>query len=176
MNQSHTRNIVQIYNEREDHLFTTVLAIANYRLRPQDSATAFKFWETPQGNPPALRAWFFPGDTMGQEFVYPKGLAAIIAKETHEPVLSTPAETVAELATAPVTTVEETGVEKPVEEAVVAPAPAPAEAPVLVAKAEPEPAPQPLPETASPYFTIGLAGLASLAAGLGLRRTIFTKS
>ena len=36
MNHDHNRNIVQIFNEREDHLFTTVLAIPNYRLVPKD--------------------------------------------------------------------------------------------------------------------------------------------
>ena len=106
VNHDHSRNIVQIFNEREDHLFTTVLAINNYRLTPKD-ASVFRFYETPSGNPPALKAWFFPGDEYGQEFVYPKGLAATLAREVHAPVLSTAAETVAELETAPVTKVEE---------------------------------------------------------------------
>src|SRR5512146_3345156 len=78
MNHDHNRNIVQVFNEREDHLFTTVLAIPNYRLVPKDKTT-FSFWETPQRNPTALKAWFSAGDRWGQEFVYPKGLAAIVA-------------------------------------------------------------------------------------------------
>src|SRR5689334_7492154 len=91
MNHDHNRNIVQVFNEREDKLFTTVLAIPNYRLFPKDKTT-FSFWETLRGNPPALKAWFSAGDQWGQEFVYPKGLAATIARETGEPVPTSTAE------------------------------------------------------------------------------------
>ena len=179
MNHDHNRNIVQIFNAREDHLFTTVLAIPNYRLFPKDKTT-FSFWETPRGNPTALKAWFSAGDNWGQEFVYPKGLAAKIASDTGEPVLSTPAETVAELDTAPVTQVTKAGEEQPLEEAYIAPepvaaAPEPAPAPVEVAVAEPAPEPEPLPATGSPFFAIGLVGLMAAAAGLTLRRLAYRK-
>ncbi len=186
MNHDHNRNIVQIFNAREDHLFTTVLAIPNYRLYPKDKTT-FGFWETPRGNPVALRSWFFPGDRWGQEFVYPKGLAASIASDTGEPVLTSPAETVAELDTAPVTQVTKTGEEQPLEEAFTAPAPepeavatepAPAATEVALAEPapEPEPAPAELPATASPFYAIGLAGLLAAAAGLTMRRLAYRKS
>lgn len=36
LDSSSNRHIVQIFNEREDKLFTTVLAIPNYRLEPKD--------------------------------------------------------------------------------------------------------------------------------------------
>lgn len=182
MNHDHNRNIVQIFNEREDHLFTTVLAIPNYRLFPKDKTT-FTFWETPPGNPPALRAWFSSGDRWGQEFVYPKGLAANIASSTGEPVLTAPAETVAELDTAPLTQVTKTGEEQPLEEAFTAPAPEPeaaapepAPAAAEVAVAEPEPEPEALPATGSPFYAIGLAGLLAAAAGLTMRRLAYRKS
>jgi len=35
VNHAHNRNIVQVFNERENKLFTTVLAIPNYRLFPR---------------------------------------------------------------------------------------------------------------------------------------------
>lgn len=179
VNHDHSRNIVQIFNEREDHLFTTVLAINNYRLIPKDQ-TAFSFWETPRGNPPALKAWFFPGDNWGQEFVYPKGLAAKIAAEAGQPVLTAPAETVEELAAAPVTEVTKAGEEQPLEEAYTAPAeaaaPEPAPAVAEVAAAEPAPEPAALPATGSPFFAIGLVGLMAAAAGLTLRRLAYRKS
>jgi hypothetical protein len=175
----HTRNIVQIFNERENKLFTTVLTINNYRLIPKDK-TAFSFWETPRGNPSALKAWFAPGDNWGQEFVYPKGLAAKIAREANATVLTSPAETVAELATAPITEVTKAGVEQPLEEAFNAPAPAraaePAPAAAEVAAAERVPAPEALPATGSPFFAIGLVGLMAAAAGLTLRRLAYRKS
>jgi len=174
MNHDHNRNIVQVFNLREDHLFTTVLAIPNYRLFPKDKTT-FSFWETPRGNPTALRAWFTAGDRWGQEFVYPKGLAAAVARDAGETVLSTPAETVAELDTAPVTEVTKTGQEQPLEAAYIAPEPAAAAEPVTeVAVAAPEP--EALPSTGSPFFTIGLLGLMAAAAGLMLKRLAYHKS
>ncbi|HYV62265.1 MAG TPA: hypothetical protein VE958_06305 [Bryobacteraceae bacterium] len=180
MNHDHNRNIVQVFNEREDKLFTTVLAIPNYRLFPKDKTT-FSFWETPRGNPPALKAWFSAGDQWGQEFVYPKGLAATIARETGEPVPTSTAETVAELDTAPVTEVTKAGEEQPLAEAFTAPAPeatAPEPAPAVVEVAVAEPAPEPaaLPATGSPFFAIGLGGLMAAAAGLTLSRLAYRKS
>jgi len=181
VNHDHTRNIVQVFNERENKLFTTVLAINNYRLFPKDKTT-FSFWETPRGNPTALRAWFAPGDRWGQEFVYPRGLAAKIARDAGETVLTTPAETIAELETAPVTEVTKTGEEQPLEAAFTAPEPAlapePAPAPVAaeVAVAAPAPEPEALPATGSPFFAIGLVGLMAAAAGLTLRRLTHRRS
>src|SRR5262249_46901190 len=65
------RHIVQVFNKEDNHLITTVLAIPNYRLEPTGK-TVFTFWEVPPGEPPAVRAWFYPGDNFGQEFAYPK--------------------------------------------------------------------------------------------------------
>lgn len=182
MNHDHSRNIVQFFNERGDELYTTVLAIPNYRLFPKDK-TVFSFWETPIGNPVALHAWFPPGEEWGQEFVYPKGLAAKIARESGGPVLTTTAETVEELTTEPVAEVTKAGEERPLEEAFIAPAPEPPAAVAEVAKAEPEapasepePAPAELPATASPFFTIGLLGLIAAASGLSLRRLSVRRS
>jgi hypothetical protein len=38
--------------------------------------------ETPEGIAPALKAWFYPGERNGQEFVYPKEQARYIVKWT----------------------------------------------------------------------------------------------
>jgi hypothetical protein len=104
------RHIVQIFNEREDQLQTTILAIPNYRLQPTGK-TEFQWWETPAGQPKALRAWFYPGDNFGQEFAYPKTEAVRIAAVTTENVPTTYAQTEAELATAKVGTVDRAGTE-----------------------------------------------------------------
>src|SRR5580658_5543597 len=84
------RHIVQIFNADQSHLFTTILAIPNYRIQPTGK-TVFTFWETPPGQPKALRAWFYPGDNFGQEFAYPKSAAVQIAAVAHEPVPTTEA-------------------------------------------------------------------------------------
>lgn len=86
------RNIVQVANERENHVYTTILAIPNYRLQPADK-TVLTFYEMPNGQPEALHAWFYPGDNYGQEFAYPKHRAMEIAQVTHQSVPTTSSET-----------------------------------------------------------------------------------
>ena len=85
------RHIVQIFNERQDHVFSTILAIPNYRLQATDK-TVMTFRERAAGQPEAIRAWFYPGNRWGQEFVYPKTRAIELAKLTNQPVLAMPAE------------------------------------------------------------------------------------
>jgi len=158
------RHIVQIFNQDETHVFTTILAIPNYRLKTTDK-TVITFRERPAGQPEALRAWFYPGHEWGEEFVYAKSRAIELAKETNETVLATPVELAAAaietLKTAPVEAVAPTG--EPVELAqVVEPPPVAAAEPVTVAAAEP------LPTTASPLPLIGLIGLLLIGAGFAL--------
>jgi hypothetical protein len=176
------RHIVQIYDKDEQHLITTVLAIPNYRLEPTGK-TQFGFWETPAGQPKALRSWFYPGDNFGQEFAYPKNEAMQIAREVKQAVPTTYATNESELTTARVGTVNEAGTEAELPAGTAAatpvqtPAPERAETPVQTAQntapvvnenataeraATPAATPQPLPRTASPYPMIALFGLASL--------------
>src|SRR6202451_177797 len=96
------RHIVQIFNKDQTHLETTILAIPNYRIQPTGK-TVFTFWETPPGQPKALRAWFYPGDNFGQEFAYPKSAAVQIAAVSHQSVPTTEAVQPAELQQAEVT-------------------------------------------------------------------------
>jgi len=79
------RHVVHIFNGKEDEVLATILAIPNYRLRPTGE-TAFSYWEAPAGQPRPLRAWFYPGDSFGQEFVYPKDMAKQIAQTATDPV------------------------------------------------------------------------------------------
>ena len=75
------RHIVQIFNADGSQIITIVLAINNYRLEPTGE-TVMKFGERPGDSPEALRAWFYPGDNFGQEFVYPKVRAIQLAQTT----------------------------------------------------------------------------------------------
>lgn len=86
------RNIVTIYNEDETKLLTTVVAIPNYRLEASDKSE-FSFWETPAGEPVALRSWFYPGDNYGFEFAYPRKIAAEVASASHRDIPTVYAET-----------------------------------------------------------------------------------
>ena len=83
------RNIVQIFNKDLTRLYATVVAIPDYRPNPTDK-TIVKFSETPTGGPAAIKEWFYPGDTYGQEFVYPKNRAVELAKASKQPVPSMP--------------------------------------------------------------------------------------
>src|ERR1700674_4859670 len=75
------RHIVQIFNADGSQIIATILAINNYRLQPTGE-TVMKFSERPGDSPEALRAWFYPGDNFGQEFVYPKVRAIQLAQTT----------------------------------------------------------------------------------------------
>jgi hypothetical protein len=182
------RHIVQIYNEREDQLQTTILAIPNYRLQPTGK-TEFQWWETPTGQPKALRAWFYPGDNFGQEFAYPKNMSVQIAQYTNQNVPTTYAETETDLATARVGTVDRAGTERELDQTYAKPATErpkteiaqntmPAETPRATPQAAaPAPTPQEatrarteLPETASNMPAIALAGFLALAASIAVRK------
>lgn len=61
------RHIVQIYDLDKPRLEMTVFAIPAYRL-DASASTLLSFYETPNGQAPALRTWFYPGDNSGFEF------------------------------------------------------------------------------------------------------------
>lgn len=169
LNSTSDRHIVQVFNKDETKILATILAIPNYRLTPTGE-TVMRFTERPAGTPEAMRAWFYPGDNFGQEFVYPKARAVTMAAEVKAPVLAapiTPETKPAELAAAPVETVA------PPEVAVETPPAAPEPAPA-VAEPEPTPAPAPaepvLPKTASPIPEVALFGITSFALAMLLKR------
>jgi hypothetical protein len=187
MESQSNRHIVQIFNEREDQLQTTVLAIPNYRLQPTGK-TEFQWWETAAGQPRALRAWFYPGDNFGQEFAYPKSEAVAIAASTSQTVPTTYAEDQASLATARVGTVNSAGTEmeldrqtysraetnEPQQIAQATPRPATERPATEMAQAQATPQPMAdadatLPRTASPIPAGALAGLLALGASLAVR-------
>ena len=87
LDSTSNRNIVQIYDKDEKKLLATILAVPDYRLMPSDKPV-ITFEERPSGAPEAIRAWFYPGDTYGQQFVYPHKRAVELAKQTNQNVLS----------------------------------------------------------------------------------------
>lgn len=147
MDSPANRHIVQIYNQDETHLYATILAIPNYRLKPADK-TVIGFEERPSSSPEALKAWFYPGDQYGQEFVYPKSRGLEIAKATNQNVLTMPELTSSPIENAAVNEVSPSGEEQQSGAAT---------------------APQTLPKTASNMPLVGLVGLIAGGAGLALR-------
>jgi hypothetical protein len=159
------RHIVQIFNADGTQIIATILAINNYRLRPTGE-TVVKFAERSGDNPEALKAWFYPGDNFGQEFVYPKQRAVQLAVASHEPIPALAVETT-DLKTAPIVAVTPEQEELPLTQAIqTSPPVVEGKTPAPVAKAEAEV----LPTTASSIPLIALLGLASLGIALTLKR------
>ena len=170
------RNIVRIFQADGTTVVATILAINNYRLHRTDGTT-MKFAERSGDNPEALRAWFYPGDNFGQEFVYPRQRAAELAVAVKEPVPATTADT-NDLNTEAVVAVTPEEKEEPIAQAVqptpeVTPTPAPAATPAPVAQ-EPTPVTvaqnEELPKTGSSIPLIALLGLGFIGAAISLKR------
>lgn len=179
------RHIVQIFNEDHTSLITTVLAIPNQRLEPSGK-TVLLYDERPADQPMALAAWFYPGDSSGQEFVYPKSQAEELSRLNHKEVPSSgsdegymaKSEERSSEAVTPQPKTEGTPPEP-------APAPEPSPAPTTT-NTQPEPTPtptatqsappanppqegRPLPQTASLLPLLGLVSVTLLGAALALR-------
>jgi hypothetical protein len=164
---TYTIKLVDIGSERHEVRFldadgikviATVLAINNWRLKPTGE-TVVKFAERSGDNPEALKAWFYPGDNFGQEFVYPKRQAIELAVATREPIPAFVEESPADLKTTPIVAVTPEQKEVPVA-AVIATTPPAAEVAQNTS----------LPKTASLVPLIGLLGLASLGCAFAVRR------
>ena len=82
------RHVVQVFDKDEKKIYTTMLAVPNQRMKPSDKPIVL-FSERASGSPQAVKVWYYPGETIGNEFVYPKSQAMKIAKETHTRVLAT---------------------------------------------------------------------------------------
>ena len=174
------RHIVQIFSSNEKVCYATILAIPNYRLKTT-SKTVITFRERPAGEPEALRAWFYPGKNFGEEFVYPKSKAVVLAKEVNTPVLFVADELPVEVAEpmvsvthpivialkqAPIKAIQPTGEEVQLAEVVTPP---PAETEVAMATPVAAPVAETLPATASTLPLIALFGLLALGGVLALR-------
>jgi hypothetical protein len=171
-NSQANRNIVQVFNQKENHVFGTFLAIPDYSLRPS-SKPIIKFHERPAGSPEAIKAWFYPGRNYGHEFVYPKTEAVALAEANNTPVPFMPA------ALTPDTTNPSVTMNGPEVVAMNA-APLKAEKPggeevelaevfaVADSQAPPQ-LPEKLPSTATPLPLAGLIGWLSLGIAVTLR-------
>ncbi len=171
---SSNRHIVQVFNKDQNHIYGIFLAIPDYRLTPADKPIV-TFTERPGDAPPAVRAWFYPGQSYGHEFVYGKAEARALAKANKVPVPAMPTELEADTKTidtalnteetaaltqAPLTEEESSG-----EEVDLASLFPPFQLPAFARLAnaiEDSDVPEELPHTASNVPLIGVAGLLSL--------------
>ena len=75
LNSSSNWHIAEILNEKMDHLYALTFTVAAEKVQ-QTGRTVLTFYEGNGGRPQAMKKWFWPGDTIGQEFVDPKNQAA----------------------------------------------------------------------------------------------------
>lgn len=189
LNTQADRHIVQVFDKNQTHLYGTFLTIPDYTMTPP-SKPLITFEERPAGSPEAIKAWFYPGDNFGNEFVYPKKRAVDLAKSSQQNVPSMPSQLASNTKTA---TADQSGqrvtemkqanlkAEKPsgeeveVERVFVVVVPATPQPTTSGAEETPLAAlvtgePSELPKTATSLPAIGLTGMLFLAASLALPR------
>ncbi|HUA83905.1 MAG TPA: hypothetical protein VMB85_08590 [Bryobacteraceae bacterium] len=68
-NSQSNRNIIQIFNRRQNHVLATEMTIPAYRATPRGH-TVVTFEERAANSPAAVRDWFYPGMNYGHQFIY----------------------------------------------------------------------------------------------------------
>ena len=205
MDSDSNRHIVKVMSQDRKQLHATLMAIPYYSTdRPTDEPQV-RFLETPAANgvaaSNAIKIWFYPGNTVGHEFIWPRDKAMQLARTTGQAVLTTKTEdessdltrvdsagaeaavtteaSTESQASASTTTTETQVTPAPQREQIGALATPPANpdpAPMPERTAEPAPAPEAeprsdLPNTAGALPLLALIGLGSLAGGAMLRRS-----
>jgi hypothetical protein len=81
------RHIVTVMSEDQQTVHATLLAIPAQRQDPADEPEV-RFMEAEASAAPAVRTWWYPGRTIGHEFIYPKDQARRLAARQREGVLT----------------------------------------------------------------------------------------
>jgi hypothetical protein len=80
-----SRNVVQVWDQDEKNMLGHWLFVQAER--PEVTGdTVIMFKETRAGATPAVQYWYFPGEKIGKEFLYPKDQAEQIAARTGQDV------------------------------------------------------------------------------------------
>ena len=84
----------QVFDASEQHLLASFFYVNTgnrtvQELNAANNKPIVRFYETPRGVAPALRVLYYPWDSAGYVFLYPREQAAQIASLTHQPVLAT---------------------------------------------------------------------------------------
>jgi hypothetical protein len=93
MDSDSNRHIVKVMSQDRKQLHATLMAIPYYSNdRPSDDPQV-RFLETPAANGAAasnaIRIWFYPGNSVGHEFIWPRDRAMQLARATNQSVLTT---------------------------------------------------------------------------------------
>jgi len=82
-----TRRVIKVSSEDGKKQLGMLLSIPNQLRDPAKDAIVL-FGETPASEPDAIKAWVYPGERTGYEFIYPHDQAVTLAKKYHTSVLS----------------------------------------------------------------------------------------
>jgi hypothetical protein len=82
-NDDSNRNIVQIFSADRSVLYATVQTVASERRHAADEVT-LTLAERPSGYPEAILAWFYPGQAIGHEFLYPGNEEKELSRDVHQ--------------------------------------------------------------------------------------------
>jgi len=82
-----TRNVVQVLSKDEKDILGQWTFVQSQRPKATED-TVVMFKEAPEGQTAAVQYWYYPGETIGKEFIYPKDQAQKIANRTGVSVLS----------------------------------------------------------------------------------------
>ncbi len=139
-------HIVQVFDKEESKVFATLLAVPAERMEAHgDPVITFK--ETAADRPPAVRYWYYAGERAGNEFVYPKSQAMMIARASGESVMSVDTES---------TSIEDWKKGTPTRVAAAAEPPTTTTSPETTIATQP--APQPMTSTSASQSTASTTG------------------
>ena len=87
-NQFGNPHVIQVLSKDMRTIYATELAVPHQRFEAT-SKPVVVFNETRSGTPPAIRAWYSPGELIGNEFVYQAPRATGMARTAGQPVPAT---------------------------------------------------------------------------------------
>src|SRR5438874_625745 len=83
-----SRKVIQVLSDDGKKPFTMSNTIPDQRRDPAKDATV-SFYETARGTPAAVKSWWYPGESIGYQFIYPRAQAKQIAQNTGKAILTT---------------------------------------------------------------------------------------
>jgi len=86
-NSNSNRDIVQIFSADRTKLYATLDTVPKER-RQTTTETAFTFAERLADKPEAILTWFYPGNTIGHEFLYSQNEEKELASDTHDTIVT----------------------------------------------------------------------------------------
>ena len=93
MDSPSNRHIVKVMSQDRTKLHATLMAIPYYSTERPSGEPQVRFLEVPASNgvaaSNALKIWFYPGTSVGHEFIWPRDKAMSLARATKQPVLTT---------------------------------------------------------------------------------------